>query len=134
MPVLLDLNNRVFQSQWFSLEKEDRNAVLQSCIKLAALDWEALYGNKGFRCELIHSCRAPDGSKLYSLRITRRIRVVARRRGEFLELLTLHPDHDSGQALPGVSQALKKVGLSITSGKTAVEVLVFDDIREPSEN
>jgi hypothetical protein len=95
MRVRLDLNNQVFQSQWFSLEKEDRNAVLQSCIKLAALDWEILYHDRGFRWELIHSRRAPDGSKLYSLRITKKIRAVARRSGEFLELLTLHPDHDS---------------------------------------
>jgi hypothetical protein len=95
MPIRLDLNNRVFQSQWFRLEKEDRNAVLQSCIKLAALDWDALYRDKGFRWELIHSRRAPDGSKLYSLRIAKKMRAVARRSGDFLELLTLHPDHDS---------------------------------------
>lgn len=95
MPVRLDLNNQVFQSQWFSLEKEDRNAVLQSCIKLAALDWDVLYRDKGFRWELIHSRRASDGSKLYSLRITKKLRAVARRSGDFLELLTLHADHDS---------------------------------------
>jgi hypothetical protein len=95
MPVRLDLNNQVFQSQWFRLEKEDRNAVLQSCIKLAATEWEALYHDKGFRWELIHSRRAPDDSKLHFLRVTRKMRAVARRSGEFLELLTLHPDHDS---------------------------------------
>ncbi len=32
MRVRLDLNNQVFQSHWFNLEKEDRNAVLPSCI------------------------------------------------------------------------------------------------------
>jgi len=95
MPVRLDLNNKVFQSQWLSLEKEERNAVLQSCIKLAALEWEELYRDKGFRWERIHSRRALDGSKLYSLRITKKVRAVARRSGDFLELLTLHPDHDS---------------------------------------
>jgi hypothetical protein len=95
MAIRLDLNNQVFQSQWFSLEKEDRNAVLQSCIKLAALEWQELYCDKGFRWELIHSRRAPDGSKLYSFRITKKMRAVARRSGEFLELLTLHPHHDS---------------------------------------
>lgn len=95
MCVRLDLNNQVFQSQWFGLEKEDRNAVLQSCIKLAALDWDILYHDKGFRWELIHSRRAPDGSKLYSLRITKKIRAVAKRTGDFLELLTLHADRDS---------------------------------------
>lgn len=95
MAIRLDLNNQVFQSQWFSLEKEDRSAVLQSCIKIAALEWEELYRDKGFRWELIHSRRALDGSKLYSLRVTKKMRAAARRSGEFLELLTLHPDHDS---------------------------------------
>lgn len=91
MPVRLDLNNKVFQSQWFSLEEEDRNAVLQSCIKLGALEWEELYRDRGSRWEWIHSRRALDGSKLYSLRTTKKMRAVARRSGEFLELLTLHP-------------------------------------------
>jgi hypothetical protein len=83
MPIRLDLNNEVFQSRWCSLEKEDRSAVLQSFIKLAFLEWEALYRDKGFRWELIHSRRAPDGSKLYSLRITNKMRAVARRSGSF---------------------------------------------------
>jgi hypothetical protein len=74
MPIRLDLNNRVFQSQWFRLEKDERNAVLQSCIKLNALDWDGLYCDKGFRWEQIHSRRAPDVSKLYSIRITKKIR------------------------------------------------------------
>jgi len=95
MRLRVDLNNPVFQSQWFGLEKDDRNAVLQSCIKLSTLTWEQLYRDRGFRWELIHSRRAPDGSKLYSLRITRKVRAVARRTGDFLEFLTLHPDHDS---------------------------------------
>ena len=57
MPLRLDLNNQVFQSHWFSLGKDERNAVLQSCIKLAALDWESLYRDKGFRWELIYRRR-----------------------------------------------------------------------------
>lgn len=95
MAIRLDLNNPVFQSQWFALEKDARLALLQSCSKLAALTWEELYRDKGFRWEQIHSRRAPDGSKLHSLRITKKIRAVARRDGDFLEFLTLHPDHDS---------------------------------------
>ncbi len=95
MPIRLDLNNREFQRQWFSLEKEDRIAVLQSCVKLAGLDWETLYRDKGFHWELIQSRRAPDGSRLYSIRIGKKTRAVVRRSGEFLEFLTLHPDHDS---------------------------------------
>jgi hypothetical protein len=64
MAILLDLNNQVFQDQWFRLEKDERNAVLQSCVKLAALSWDELYRDKGFRGESIQSRRAADGSKL----------------------------------------------------------------------
>ncbi len=39
MPIRLDLNNPVFQEQWFSLEKQDRIAVLNCCSKQAALEW-----------------------------------------------------------------------------------------------
>jgi hypothetical protein len=96
VPILLDLNNRVFQRQWFALEKADQLAVLQSCRKILELDgWNALYRDKGFKWEQIHSRRAPDGSRLYSFRMTVKLRAVARREGDFLEILTLHPDHDS---------------------------------------
>jgi len=95
MPLRLDLSNEIFQSQWFRLEKDDRNAVLAACIKLASVSWEQLYSDKGFRWELIHSRRASDGSKLHSIRITKKMRAVVKRSGDFLEILTLHPDHDS---------------------------------------
>ena len=95
MPIRLDLNSSAFQRKWFSLEKEERNAVLNSCARLVALDWEDLYRDKGFRWELIHSKKAADGSKLYSIRITQKMRAVVWRSGDFLEMLTLHPDHDS---------------------------------------
>lgn len=93
--IRLDLNNPVFQRQWFSLEKEGRLAVLNACSKLVSMDWNELYRNKGFHWELIHSRTHADGEKLYSLRITQKIRVVAKRSGNFLEFLTLHADHDS---------------------------------------
>ena len=69
--------------------------MLQSCVKLAGMDWNAVYRDKGLRWELIQSRRAADGTRLYSLRMGKKMRAVARRTGEFLELLTLHADHDS---------------------------------------
>lgn len=93
--IRLDINNPVFQSQWFSLEKAGRLAVLNSCVKLATMDWNELYRNKGFHWELIQSRTHAHGEKLYSLRITQKIRVVATRSENFLEFLTLHADHDS---------------------------------------
>lgn len=95
MPIRLDLNNREFQRQWFSMEKEDRTAVLQSCVKLAQLDWEALYRDNGFHWEFIQSRKAGDGSRLYSIRIAKQTRAVVLRSGQYLEFLTLHTDHDS---------------------------------------
>ena len=90
--VRLDLNNERFQEQWFALEKSERIAVLQSCVKLSKLNWNELYLDRGFRWELIHSRQGRDGSKLYSIRITQKMRAVVRRNGGFLEFLTLHAD------------------------------------------
>jgi hypothetical protein len=59
------------------------------------LTWEQVYRDKGLHWELINSRGHQDGSNIYSLRITRKFRALARREGQFLELLSLHPDHDS---------------------------------------
>jgi len=93
--IRLDLNNPEFQRQWFALAKEDRIAVLNCCVKLAALDWSTLYRDRGLRWEAIHSRTGANQERLYSLRVTQKIRAVGKRSGEFLELLTLHADHDS---------------------------------------
>jgi hypothetical protein len=95
MPVLLDLNNRAFQSDWFALEKEERMAVLQTCMKLAAMEWNDIYRDKGLHWEMIQSHQAEDGSRLFTIRINRKMRATVRREGEYLEFLSLHPDHDS---------------------------------------
>ena len=95
MAVRLDLNNPEFQRAWFALEKDDRLAVLNSCVKLAAMDWDSVCRDKGLRWEMIHSRRGLDGGRLYSIRITVKVRAVVWRSGDFLEFLTLHADHDS---------------------------------------
>jgi hypothetical protein len=95
MPVLLDINNREFQQQWFSLEKMERLAVLQTCAKFASLEWDEIYRDKGLKWEVIKSRPAPDGSRLYSIRVTRKFRAAVWRRGPALSILSLHPDHDS---------------------------------------
>jgi len=78
--IRLDLNNPVFQNEWFALEKPEREAVLTACVKLSQLTWHDLYRDRGFRWEVIHSRRAPDGSRLYSLRIAQNVRAVAQPR------------------------------------------------------
>lgn len=93
--VLLDLNNPVFQKSWFALEREEALAVLATLRKLQHLEWEQLYRDRGLRWEAIASRFGPNGQRIYSLRVTRRVRAVAYRDGDYLRLLSLHPDHDS---------------------------------------
>jgi|SRR5215472_11369390 hypothetical protein len=93
--VLLDLNNPVFQEDWFSLDRPEALAVLNTFKKIRQLNWEQLYRDPGLRWEAILSRSGPGNQKIYSLRITRRVRAVAYRDGRFLRLLSLHSDHDS---------------------------------------
>ena len=95
MPVRLDLSNSVFQEQWFSLEKDDRPVVLNCCRRLAAMEWNTIYRDKGLRWELIQSRTGPGQERLYSIRISQKVRAVVKRSGDFLEFLMLHADHDS---------------------------------------
>jgi hypothetical protein len=93
--VLLDLNNPVFQEVWFALGREEALAVLATLRKIHQLEWDQLYRDRGLRWEAILSQRGPGGQRIYSLRLTERMRVVAYRDGNFLRFLSLHPDHDS---------------------------------------
>lgn len=93
--VRLDLNNVEFQSNLFGLQKPEQLAVLATLRKVVSLTWEQVHRDKGLRWELIHSRAGPQGKRLYSLRITQRCRAVAIREGDFMRLLSIHPDHDS---------------------------------------
>jgi hypothetical protein len=94
-PVRLDLNSPVFQRQLFALPKDGQTAVLNALRKLAAMSWPQVYADAGLRWEAILSRIGPHGGRLYSLRIGRSFRAVAYREGDWLRLLTLHPDHDT---------------------------------------
>jgi hypothetical protein len=93
--IRLDLNNAVFQEEWLSLEQEEALAVLATLRRIQQMDWDQLYRNGGLRWEAIQSRRGPASQRIYSLRITQRLRAVAYREGDFLRFLSLHPDHDS---------------------------------------
>jgi hypothetical protein len=93
--IRLDLNNPEFQSNLLALEKQEAWAVLNTLRLLKNLDWPQLQSSKGLRWELIQSRSGPQGQRLYSLRISRSCRAVAWRDGDWLRLLSLHPDHDS---------------------------------------
>jgi hypothetical protein len=91
----LDLNSPVFQRQLFALQSSQQRAVLNSLRKLSQMTWDQVYRDAGLRWEVILSKDGPNGERLYSLRIGKAFRAVAFRDGDWLRLLTLHPDHDS---------------------------------------
>ncbi len=93
--VRLDLNNPVFQRQFFGLDKQERNQVLNTLRKLSELTWEQVYSVKGLRWERILTKIGPNNENLYSLRISHSFRAVAHRDGDWLCLDAVHPDHDS---------------------------------------
>jgi hypothetical protein len=95
-PVLLDLNNPIFQDQLFSLAADDVVDVLNALKKLRKIDWQTLHKHKGFHWEDAgHIGAAPNGSRIKSIRITQKARALAYREGNFMRFLSLHLDHDS---------------------------------------
>lgn len=93
--IQLDLNSPVFQKGLFHLPKKDQGSVLGVLRKLSQMDWDQVYGDRGLKWELILSRQGPQGKRLYSFRIGKGFRGVACREGNWLRLLSLHPDHDS---------------------------------------
>jgi hypothetical protein len=69
--------------------------MLATLRKIASLPWDQVHRDKGLHWEAIHSRTGPDGKRLYSIRITQHCRAVAMREGEYLRLISIHPDHDS---------------------------------------
>jgi hypothetical protein len=93
--IRLDLNNPEFQSNLLALEKDDVWAVMNTLRLLQRMEWSQLTRSRGLRWERIHSREGSRGELLYSLRVSRSCRAVAWRDGDWLRLLSLHPDHDS---------------------------------------
>jgi len=91
----LDLNSPVFQEVFLRLELAELKQVVASLRRLRELDWNTLYRHPGFHWEAIQHLRAPNGATVHSLRLGQRIRAIAYRDGDFLRLVSLHPDHDS---------------------------------------
>lgn len=93
--VRLDLNSPEFQDVFFDLETAQMKQVVASLRRLRQLDWNTLYRHAGFRWEAIEHLRAPNDATVYALRLSERVRAIAYRDGDFLRLISLHPDHDS---------------------------------------
>ena len=93
--IRLDLNSPEFQDVLFALDAVDLKHVIASLRRLREMDWNTLYRHTGFKWEAIDHLKAPNGGKVYSLRMTQKVRAVGFRDGDFLRLVSLHPDHDS---------------------------------------
>lgn len=93
--VRLDLNSPELQDVFFRLEPDQLKQVVSALGRLRELDWNSLYRHTGFRWEAIEHVNVGRGGKVYSLRLSQRIRAVGAREGNFLRLISLHPDHDS---------------------------------------
>jgi hypothetical protein len=92
----LDLNNEIFQENWLTLDKSERNRVTDTLRKLRQLTWDQLYRDQGLKWEKVTSVKPPKGiDAVYTLRITQSRRASAYRDGNFLRLLTIAPDHDA---------------------------------------
>jgi hypothetical protein len=94
--IRLDLNNPVFQDAFFSLQRAERMAMLDTLKKLRQITWAQLYADKGLHWEKITSIKPPTGiSTVYSMRISKSCRATAFRDGDILRFLTIYSDHDA---------------------------------------
>ena len=89
------MNSPEFEEVLFRLEAAELKLAIASLRRLGGLEWSALYRHTGFNWEAIDHLKAPNGAKVYSLRLSQTIRALAFRDGEFLRFVSLHPDHDS---------------------------------------
>ena len=93
--VRLDLNSPEFQDVFFRLPVAQLKQVVASLCRLRELDWNGLYRHTGYQWEHIGHLKGPGGAKVYSVRLSQQIRAIGYRDGDFLRLVSLHPDHDS---------------------------------------
>ena len=63
--------------------------------RLRGLGWGELYRHTGFRWEAIRHIRTPTRATAHSLRLSQRVRAIGYRDGDYLRIVSLHPDHDS---------------------------------------
>jgi hypothetical protein len=93
--IRLDLNSPEFQDVFFRLAAAELKQVVASLGRLRELDWNSLYRHTGYHWEHIGHLKGPGGAKVYSVRLSEKIRAIGYRDGDFLRLISLHPDHDS---------------------------------------
>ena len=70
-----------------------RLSVAGSVVDILAANADFFYDDQRAFTDLL--AQGPNGAKVHSLRLSQRVRAVAYRDGDFLRLISLHPDHDS---------------------------------------
>jgi hypothetical protein len=95
--VRLDLNNPVFQENWFQLtDKTERNRVTDTLKKILNMTWQQVYSDTGLKWEKIVSVSPPPGvAAIYSIRVTLARRATVYREGDYMRFLTVQADHDA---------------------------------------
>ena len=93
--IRLDLNSPEFQDVFFRLAAAELKQVVASLGRLREMEWNTLYRHTGYQWEHISHLKGPGDAKVYSLRLSQKIRAIGYRDGPFLRLVSLHPDHDS---------------------------------------
>jgi hypothetical protein len=93
--IVLDLNSPEFLDVFLRLEPDELAQVVRSLARLRTLDWDTVYRSKGLHWEAIDHIRTPTGATAYSVRLSGKCRAIAYRDGDYLRLMSLHPDHDS---------------------------------------
>ncbi len=93
--VKLDLNSPEFLEVFLRLEVSELRQRVGTLARLQNLEWSTVYRHTGFNWEAIRHIRTPNGAVAHSLRLSQKIRAIAYRDGDFLRLVSLHPDHDS---------------------------------------
>lgn len=91
----LDLNDPDLKNALLRLSTRGRMEVMGTFRKIVQMTWEQIYQDKGLNWEKIKSRPGPSGQSLYSFRVTKKIRGVAFRDGDFMRVLSVHEDHDS---------------------------------------
>jgi hypothetical protein len=93
--IRLDLNEPKFQNDLFRLTKEQQTSLLGTLRKLSQMTWRQLYQDPGLKWESITSRKGFQREHLYSFRLGKGFRAIAFREGDWLTIVSLHPDHDS---------------------------------------
>ena len=95
--VKLDLNNPEFQDRLFSLDKTERNRVIETPGKIYRMTWTQVYQHSGLKGEEIKRLpvKRQPGEKASAIRVSQARRAVVTRQGDFMRFLTLPLDHDS---------------------------------------